>query len=127
MFVVFIFQEAIARNEVSRQSYASSGYGSAQSFDTSYQRLYDELNRNLTRQLQEFQYGASSDYGSAAHGSGFDEAQLAQLRAQLQRDLTSQLQQELKQSYSSSSSYSAHSSSSSSNHAGGAYRAERGR
>lgn len=106
------------------------GHGS--SYDDAYRRLYEELQRNLTQQLQSFEAGSSAY--SHSYG-GVSESQLAQLRSQLQRNLASQLQQGLQQSYSASASYSASSGSSasagsnaySSSNAGGYYRGTRGK
>jgi len=80
-------------------------------FNEAYSRLYDELKRNLTSQLESFTAG-SSDY-SNTYGV-VNSNQLAQLRSQLQNNLASQLQQGLQQSYSASASYSASSGSSAS-------------
>lgn len=77
-------------------------------FNEAYSRLYNELQRNLTSQLQSFMAG-SSDYSNTYGVVNRD--QLSQLRSQLQNNLASQLQQGLQQSYSASASYSASSGS----------------
>lgn len=64
-------------------------------------------------------YSASGSY--AAHGN-FDRAQMADLKAKLQENLTQQLKQGLQQSFQTHSSYSANSASSSS----GSFRSGRG-
>ncbi|XP_023017289.2 uncharacterized protein isoform X2 [Leptinotarsa decemlineata] len=102
-------------------SYSSGGISSPQNYQTTLQQLSDELNRNLTRHLQE--YSAMGSY--AAYGN-FDSAQMQRLKAQLQDSLMNQLQQGLQQSYQSSSSYSSSSSSSSSSSGNSNYRPVRG-
>ncbi|XP_060525020.1 uncharacterized protein LOC132701250 [Cylas formicarius] len=112
-------QAALVKNKQYMQQYSTASdsnyYNNPQAYERSYNRLYEELNRNLTRQLEDFE--TSQSYSS--HGS-FNDAQLANLKSQLQRNLASQLQQGLTQSYSASASYSA----SSSSHSGtsGSYR-----
>uniref|UniRef100_V5GQS7 Uncharacterized protein n=1 Tax=Anoplophora glabripennis TaxID=217634 RepID=V5GQS7_ANOGL len=99
-------QAAISRGHYG--SYSSSGSYNAPTYQSSLQELSNELNRNLTKQLHE--YSASGYYSSYGN---FDQAQLANLRNQLQTDLMRQLQQGLQQSFQASSSFSASSSSNS--------------
>lgn len=95
---------------LNRNRYGYSSYG-PRNYQVSFQELSDELNRNLTRQLNELQSRYStSDYSS------YSTQQFDDLRNQLQNNLMRELQQGLQHSYSSSSSYSASSSSSSSNY-----------
>ncbi|KAH1028943.1 uncharacterized protein LOC109540696 [Dendroctonus ponderosae] len=107
-------QAALSQNVAHLGRYPSSSRGQA-GFEEAYRRLSEELQRNLTQQLQSFVSGSSgysSSYGSV------NENQLAQLRSQLQNSLASQLQQGLQQSYSSSASFSASAGSSASAGAG---------
>lgn len=97
--------------------YSNSGGSNSQAYQTSLRHLSDELNRNLTRRVQE--YSAGGSYSASGH---FDQAEMDRLQNKLQNDLMRELEQNLQQQYSSSSSYSASSSSSSSGH----YRPTRG-
>lgn len=97
-------QAAISRDS---SSYSSSGTYSPQNYQTSLQHLTDELNRNVSRHLQEF--SGSASYSASGN---YDQAQIENLRSQLLSSLTRQLQQNLQQHFqSSSSSYGASSSS----------------
>ncbi|XP_057660127.1 uncharacterized protein LOC130896211 [Diorhabda carinulata] len=92
---------------VNRESAGSYTY-SPQNYQASLQELSNQLNRNLTRHLQE--YSASGSY--AAHGN-FNSAQMADLRSRLEHNLMNQLREGLQQSMQTHSSYSSSSSSSS--------------
>lgn len=103
------------QNDLSHQlqqalSQRSYGYGSsgAQSYETNLQQLRDEMNRNITRNIQE--YSASGSYG--AYGD-FSESEITALRNQLESNLMRQLQQGLQQSLQTHQSYSSSSSRSS--------------
>lgn len=114
-------QAALSQNVAHLGRYPSQSRGQA-GFEEAYRRLSEELQRNLTQQLQSFVSGSS---GYASSIGNVNEHQLAQLRSQLQNSLASQLQQGLQQSYSSSASFSA--SAGSSAHAGaGAYSSSSG-
>ncbi|KAG5871398.1 hypothetical protein JTB14_030675 [Gonioctena quinquepunctata] len=99
-----------ALSENQYNTYHSKDIYRPQNYQTTLNQLSDELNRNLTRHLQE--YSAMGSY--AAYGN-FDNSQMQRLKTQLQDSLMSQLQQGLQQSYQTSSSYSSSSSSSSGN------------
>ncbi|CAG9829450.1 unnamed protein product [Diabrotica balteata] len=105
---------------LNQESHSSYSY-TPQNYQSSLQDLSDQLNRNLTKHLQE--YSASGSY--AAYGN-FDRSQMADLRAKLEESLMNQLRQGLQQSFQTHSSYSSSSSSSSSSSNSGGYRPVRG-
>ncbi|XP_050499328.1 uncharacterized protein LOC114333353 isoform X13 [Diabrotica virgifera virgifera] len=101
---------------LNQESHSSYSY-TPQNYQSSLQDLSDQLNRNLTKHLQE--YSASGSY--AAYGN-FDRSQMADLRAKLEESLMNQLRQGLQQSMQTHSSYSSSSSSSSSSSNSAGYR-----
>ncbi|EFA12375.1 hypothetical protein TcasGA2_TC002081 [Tribolium castaneum] len=102
-------QEALMRQSYSQAMYSGhSGFNSQAHYQRALEQLSAELNRNLTRQMEQL--------NAQQYQIGVHDAQLATMRNQLQHDLMRQLQQGLQQSYSQYSSWSSSSRSSSNSH-----------
>ncbi|KAJ8942692.1 hypothetical protein NQ314_010016 [Rhamnusium bicolor] len=88
-------EDAVSQNYYT-EAYSNSGSPNPQQYQTSYQQLSVDLQRNLTKQLQNIL--SSTQPGSSIYNS-FTNQQREKLLNQLQADLLRQLQQSLKVSY----------------------------